>query len=522
MVVRAADIAGQGVPNVGSDLGQDFALVVYNAASTNRSDVPNVTTNNSCGSAVLLPSGNFSFTNTLSTTGPNPYRRVHPSPSAAVGGSEEFFKLTNPTPGSLFTITTAGSSFDNVLSIWRVQVVPQATFVRGECGALIEVTSTNGGNSSTVTFTADGSNDYYVVAEPHNNGPGGTLVLNVNASISTIVVSPSSLVFASQPVGLTSAVQSVTFQNNTVDTPINIASASITGSNAADFVIVSQSCAGGPVAPGRECSVNIGFDPTAVGPRSAQLVIIDDATGSPRIVPLSGNGTPSVPSLCLSSGSGTLAFSGQLLTTTSAVQSLTITNCGSAPLTITSKTPTGFASNDFLVSQTNCVGAPLAPNAICTINIAFAPLASGTRVATLVIADSAAGSPTTITLTGTGAALAPSICFGLSSVNFGDVTAGSTGSVQSIVITNCGTAALVISNLTLTGANPGDFITNSTTCGASPIPTGGTCVVNLQFAPSSNGPRSASLGIVDNASGSPQLLSLSGNGASDQPVASIG
>ncbi len=521
VVVRAANIAGQGVPNVGSSLGQDFSLVVYNVASTNRSDVPNLSTNNSCGTAVVITDDSSSFTNTLSTTGPNAYHRVHPSPSAAVGGAEEFFKLTNPTPGSAFTISTTGSSFDNVLSIWRVQVVPQAVFVRGECGALIEVTSTNGGTSSMVTFTADGSNDYYIVAEPHNGGPGGLLVLNVNATIPTIVVTPSSLVFPSEPVGLTSAVQNVTYQNNT-PVSINISTASIQGLDAADFIIESQSCAGGPLAPGRNCSVNIGFSPTTNGVRTAQLVITDDATGSPRIVPLSGFGTPAVPVICLSSGAGTLVFSNQLVTTTSTVQSVTITNCGSAALTISSVTVTGFATNDFLVTQT-CTNGPLAPGGTCAINVAFAPLAGGTRSATLVIADDAAGSPTTLSLTGIGTALLPAICFSSSSVDFGSVGVGLTGSVQSVTITNCGTAALVISNLTLTGANPGDFITNSISCtSTSSIATGATCVVTMQFAPTAGGSRSASLGFVDNISGSPQLLPLIGNGALSQPDAAIG
>ena len=523
VVVRAADIAGQGVPNVGSSLGQDFSLVVYNAASTNRSDVPNLSTNNSCGTAIVITDDSSSFSNTLSTTGPNAYHRVHPSPSAAVGGAEEFFKLTNPTPGSEFTISTTGSSFDNVLSIWRVQVVPQAVFVRGECGALIEVTSTNGGISSTVNFTADGSNDYYIVAEPHNNGPGGLLVLNVNATIPTIVVTPASLIFPNETVGLTSAVQSVTYQNNTTNppTPINISTATISGSNAADFVIESQSCAGGPLAPGRNCSVNIAFAPTATGLRTAQLVITDDATGSPRIVPLSGTGTPAVPVLCLSSSGGTLNFGSQLLTTTSAVQSITITNCGSAALNISSVAFGGFASNDYSVVQT-CTNAPIAPGSTCTLNLTFHPLAAGVRSATLVISDNVVGSPTIVSVTGIGVALAPSVCFSTSSVNFGSIGVGTTSSVQSVTITNCGSAALTVSDFFLTGANTGDFIIVSTPCKGIPISTGNTCVVTLQFAPTAGGLRSANLALVDDASGSPQLLSLTGNGSLSQPDAAIG
>ena len=174
---------------------------------------------------------------------------------------DEFFKLNLPTPGGVFTIDTTGSTFDNVLSVWQVQVVPQTVFVRGECGALVEVASDNGGLSSAVTFTADGSNDYYIVVEPHNDGPGGTMVLNVSATAPAISVTPSLLVFPDEMVGLTSAVQTVTYRNNTT-VNIGISSVSIAGSNAADFVIESQSCVGSVLGPGQNCSMSIAFAPT--------------------------------------------------------------------------------------------------------------------------------------------------------------------------------------------------------------------------------------------------------------------
>jgi hypothetical protein len=89
-----------------------------------------------------------------------------------------------------------------------------------------------------------------------------------------------------------------------------------------------------------------------------------------------------------------------------------------------------------------------------------------------------------------------------------------------VTITNCGTAALVISDLTITGANAGDFLKISSTC--TNVATGDTCQVSLQFAPTAGGPRSASLSIVDNIPGSPQLLPLIGNGSLSQPDAAVG
>jgi hypothetical protein len=100
------------------------------------------------------------------------------------------------------------------------------------------------------------------------------------------------------------------------------------------------------------------------------------------------------------------------------------------------------------------------------------------------------------------------------------VDVGTTGAVQSVTITNCGTAALTISNVTVTGANAGDFIITSSTC--SSVGVGSNCVVGLQFAPTAGGARSANLAITDNAAGSPQLIALVGSGNLSQPDASIG
>ena len=59
------------------------------------------------------------------------------------------------------------------------------------------------------------------------------------------------------------------------------------------------------------------------------------------------------------------------------------------------------ASGDF--AETNACGASLAAGANCAISVTFTPSTGGTRSGTLTITDNAAGSPHTVTLTGTGA-----------------------------------------------------------------------------------------------------------------------
>ncbi len=135
--------------------------------------------------------------------------------------------------------------------------------------------------------------------------------------------------------------------------------------------------------------------------------------------------------------------------------------------------------------------------------------------------NNASAAPITILCQGNGFVPAPSLCVD-STVSFGSLLVGSTGLVQTVIITNCGTAALVISNTpVLTAGNTGDFIVVSSSCAMQSISTGSTCTVGLEFAPTAGGARSATLAITDNISGGPQLIALTGNGALSQPDAAI-
>ena len=105
-----------------------------------------------------------------------------------------------------------------------------------------------------------------------------------------------------------------------------------------------------------------------------------------------------------------LAFTSQTIGTASMAQTLTLTNSGKGPLSITSITTGGTNSSDF--SETNTCATSLAANANCVISVTFTPTGSGTRSASLIIMDNAPGSPQTISLT--GMAVAPPIVVNVS------------------------------------------------------------------------------------------------------------
>jgi len=94
-----------------------------------------------------------------------------------------------------------------------------------------------------------------------------------------------------------------------------------------------------------------------------------------------------------------LTFSSQAVGSASASKSITLTNSGGAALSVTSITLAGANSGDF--TQANTCGSSVAAAGNCSISVTFKPTASGSRAATVTIADSAAGSPHTVPLTGT-------------------------------------------------------------------------------------------------------------------------
>jgi hypothetical protein len=102
-----------------------------------------------------------------------------------------------------------------------------------------------------------------------------------------------------------------------------------------------------------------------------------------------------------------LSFSSQTVGTTSATQTILLSNPGSADLSISSITITGVNNGDFSITITTCpiAGGILAEGSNCTIEITFTPQAAGARNANLTVTDNAAGSPQSASLTGTASDL---------------------------------------------------------------------------------------------------------------------
>ncbi|MBI3476957.1 MAG: choice-of-anchor D domain-containing protein [Acidobacteria bacterium] len=113
-------------------------------------------------------------------------------------------------------------------------------------------------------------------------------------------------------------------------------------------------------------------------------------------------------------------------------------------------------------------------------------------------------------------ATAASASLSPTSLSFGNQAIDTTSAVKKITLTSSGTANLTLSNIAITGANAGDFA-QTNNCPANLAP-GKKCTINVTFAPSHVGSRSASLTLTDNAADSPQNVPLTGKGIAQATV----
>jgi len=341
-------------------------------------------------------------------------------------------------------------------------------------------------------FNGDGAPD--VAA-----GDTGENIVSIllNQTPPPVVVTPKSLPFGNQLVGTTSASQPLMVTNNGSTTAtISIGVSGTFGE--------TNNC-GGSLGSKASCTINVTFTPTGMGVSNGDITLTDNLPGSPQIIPLSGTGVAPIVML----GANSLGFGNQDVGTTSAPKMVSLSNTGTAALTISSIAITGANAGDF--AQTNTCGGSVGVGANCSISVTFKPAAVGNRTATVMITDDGAGSPQSVTLTGTG--VEPIVMLSTTSLPFAGQLITTPSAAQGVTLTNNGTAPLIISSIAISGANSGDFAENNN-CPASTssLAAGAKCTINVTFTPTATGNRATNIAITDDAADSPQAVALSGTG----------
>ena len=115
-------------------------------------------------------------------------------------------------------------------------------------------------------------------------------------------------------------------------------------------------------------------------------------------VPLLTAYTPAAPGMTVAPA--TLTFGAQAVGTESAAQTVTVTNSGNTPVTVSSVAVTG----DFVT--TNTCSAALAPGGTCAVSVRFLPAVVGARTGVLTVYANVPGGQATVALNGTALAAA--------------------------------------------------------------------------------------------------------------------
>ena len=357
--------------------------------------------------------------------------------------------------------------------------------------------------------------------------PAGALTITTDATnspqtvslsgtgIAPVALAPTSLTFAAQLVGTMSAPKTVTITNKQ-NIPLNISLPSITGPNAGDFQVNDLSCpfvpTSLPAAPA-SCQLSVTFTPSGTGTRTATLNIPNDALFSPQTIALKGSGNAPV-TLSTNSITNFTAKVG----TTSASKLITIKNAQVTALNIYGLDFSG----DFEQTATTCPISPatLAPGGTCTVSVTFNPSIGGTRDGQLQLDDDAVTSPQVVNLQGTGTfplTILPT------TLSFPAQLVGTISATKTVALTNNEIQPETFA-LGLTSTLGVVDYTDGSNCPGGVIAAKSSCVININFTPSSTTPttRTGSLTVTDSAPGGlPLTVSLTGSATATNPPAAV-
>src|SRR5439155_723450 len=196
----------------------------------------------------------------------------------------------------------------------------------------------------TFTPTASGARTGTLSLADNAGGSPQIMTLSGNGTAPGVGLAPTSLDFGNQLLATTSTPMTVTL-TNTGAAALTINSFAPSGDFAATSTGASDIGRGScRLAVGANCTIDVTFTTTASCVGTGSLSLADNAGGSPQIMMLSGNGPAPAVGLAPTS----LGFGNQLLATTSTAMTVTLTNTGTAALTINSFAPSG----DFAATST--------------------------------------------------------------------------------------------------------------------------------------------------------------------------
>jgi len=496
-----------------------------NVSSITAASAPFSRTGGSCGAGVFsIPvSGNCTIEYTFSPTaigsasqalsvtsdsGTNPDsinlqgNGVQPALTIAPALADFGDQLVDTGSGAI-TVTLMNSGTAD-LSVSSIEAASAAFAVAagGSCTAPFTLAATE---SCTVNFTfaptvtGPASQSLAVFSDAPSNPD--SIELQGNGVQGSLVVTPVVVDFGNQLIGTTSSPRNVTLSNNGT-AAIDVSSVTAA---AAPFAVSGGSCGAAPfsIAVSGNCTLTYTFMPSVPVSQNQVITINSNASTTPDGLTLQGAGVEAQ----LTISPSPLDFGEQVVGVASSAQSVTLSNPGSGPLTVSSVS----LSAPFAITGGSCGAAPYDIPAAghCSLTVTLTPANTGPVSDNLVVNSNAATSPDSIVVQGNG--VQPQLSVTPSPLNFGDQPVGTASGAQSLTLMNGGNSTLTITSVSASAA---PFATTGGSCGATPItiPASSSCTISYTFSPSATGAASQVIGLESDAPSSPDAVTLQGNG----------
>ncbi len=332
--------------------------------------------------------------------------------------------------------------------------------------------------------------------DPRLTGTNIDIGADEYSAVPAQTLSSSSLHYGTEDVGSTSAAQTVTLTNNK-KSAIAI-SLIATGPSFSQ----TNNC-GTSLGAGASCQISVVFSPITGGTINGVLGIFTSATLNPEAITLLGTGVaPQLQIGCC------FSFYNQTIGTTSS-QSVSVSNTGQAPLLIDSISYTG--TTDF-VESTDCPIAPntLAAGASCNLTLSFTPTILGSEAGTIFVTSNA-GNAQLLYVSGSSVSAGNPVITP-SSLTFPTTLIGQSSASQNLTMTNTGTGALGITQI----SSGVDFQwTNN--CPSS-LAVNASCTITVTYTPSVQGSATDNLYVYTDSAYS---ASATLNGTGTAPIPTI-
>jgi hypothetical protein len=217
----------------------------------------------------------------------------------------------------------------------------------------------------------------------------------LGGSTAPLTFTPTTLTFAAQTVGTTSAPKAIAVKNVSASA-LTLNSIASSGDFSAAGSGTAPCKAGLSLGAGKSCSLSVTFSPAfgSSGTIGGAVVVSDTASVGQQV--LDAKGTSVLPIVFAPTA---LTFAAQTVGSTSVAQTVTITNS-----LATSLSPVITGSGDFAVvpgGATPCTST-LAARSSCTFTVTFTPSAVGTRASAITVTDSVNPGVQALNATGTG------------------------------------------------------------------------------------------------------------------------